>query len=41
MSEPTRTLSSLVRYTAVFIAMTFGSRTAACAKTSKLAMNEP
>ena len=41
MSEPTSTLSSLVRYTAVFIAMTLGSRTAACAKTSKLAMNEP
>ena len=41
ISEPTSTLSSLVRYTAVFIAMTSGSRTAACANTSKLAMNEP
>ena len=40
MSEPTSTLSSLVRYTAVFIAMTFGSCTAACAKTSKLARND-
>src|SRR4029453_14348949 len=41
ISDPTRTLSSLVRYTAVFMAMTSGSRTAAWANTSKLAMKEP
>ena len=41
ISEPTSTLSSLVRYTAVFMAMTSGSRTAAWANTSKLAMKEP
>ncbi len=40
MSAPTRALSSLVRYTEVFIAITFGSSTAACAKTSKLPRND-